>query len=281
MKSIIPFAFVLALFLMNSLFAQDIPLASKDEFKRLKSSTTYMVKYDNPFSMFNAYMEEDMKAVWTITPYKIISSEEFESLGKDKNSSFIFLSEATKSEGKRYFKLNILNFVLGTKSKSINNMPDLGSAPLSYVFENEDDEDAYLYKLCGILRFFQYYVQYNIDHPGSDIKDVIKANKSEIEGKELWLVKSDLASGVNTVSGISKYYNGIVKIVNPEDIRSAILEGNSKVIFLHKVGPSKHNGFKSMKFLISASTGAPVYFDMHSVSSKSPDAFLSSDFKSL
>lgn len=275
------FLIALMLFVVSKIMAQEIQLASEAEFNRFKSSTTYLVKYDDPFSMFNAYMEEDMKAVWTITPFKIITSAEFEDKMKDKNSSFIFLSEAMKDDAGVFFKLNILNIVLGAKSGSINYMPDLGSAPLSYVFEDEDNEDVYLYKLAGVLRFFQYYIQYNIDHPKSDIKDVINANKSKIEGKELWLVKSDLDSDVNTESKISKYYDGKVKFVTQEEIRNAVHAGNTNVVFLHKIGPTGKTGYQCLKFLINAGDGTPLYFDMHKVNGKSPDAFLSSDFKSL
>ncbi len=262
-------------------FAQDIPVATSEQFQRFKSSTTYLVNYDDPFSSFNTYIVEDMQKVWTITPYKVITSSEFESLGKNKDNSFIFLSEAGKTEGDITFNLNLLNIVLGSKSGSMNNMPDLGSAPLSYVWEDDDNEDQYLYKMAGILRFFQYYIQYNIANPGSDIKDVVKANKSKIEGKELWLIQSDMDTDVNTIEKIEKVYSGKVKFVTPEDIRQAVHEANSNVVFLHKVGPGSHNGYKCMKFLVLASDGCPLYYEMTGVSSGKPDAFLSSDFKAI
>ncbi len=271
----------LLLFVLGHLSAQDIQIGSESDFKRFKSSTTYIVKYDDPFSEYNTYIEEDMKTVWTITPYKIISLEEFEKLKIDKESSFIFLSEAIKESQENIFKINILNIVLGSRSGNYNNMPDLGSAPLSYVFEDWDDEDTYVYKLAGILRFFQYYVNYNLTHPGSNIKDVIKANKSGLEEKELFLIKSDLASDCNTEAKISKYYDGKVRLVNKNEIREAIHKGNTDVVFLHKVGPNKNKGYPCMKFLINAGSGALLYFDKHKVTSDKPDAFLPSDFKSL
>ena len=88
----------------------------------------------------------------------------------------------------------------------MNSMPDLGSAPLNYASESNDDEDEYLYKLGGILRFFQYYINYNLSNPGSDIKAVVKSNKSKLIGKELWLLKSDMAEEVNSTEKISKYF---------------------------------------------------------------------------
>jgi len=264
-------------------FAQDIPVATSEQFNRFKESTTYLVKYDDPFSAFNTYILEDMSKVWKMTPYKVITSEEFETLSKDKTNSFIFLSEIYKEEGNNSCTWNLLNLVLGSNSGSanMNSMPDLGSAPLSYVSEDEDNEDQYLFKLAGVLRFFQYYTKYNLDNPGSDIKTVVKANKSKLAGKELWLVQSDLTEEVNTLDKISKYYSGTVKFVSPEEIRSAIHAGNEKVVFLHKVGPGNSNGKWCMKFLISAADGCPLYYDLTTISSSKQDGLTASDFKAI
>lgn len=276
-----PLMFVVMLLTGFSLLAQEVPVASAEEFQRFKNSTTYFVRYDDPFSEFNTFIEADVKKVWTVTPYKIISTEEFEQLSTNKNASFVFLSEAIRMDGDMTFTLNLLNIVLGTKSGDLDNMPDLGSAPLSYVWENDDDETQYLYKLAGILRYFQFYAQYNLEHPGSGIKDVAKANKSKLEGKELWLLQSEMAEEVNSLEKISKYYEGNVRFVSPEEIRQAIHEGNNNVVFLHKTGPKNHLGHYCMKILVCAGDGCPVYYDMTPVSSSKPDAFLESDFKAL
>lgn len=264
-------------------YSQDIPLASAEQFKRFKESTTYLVKYDDPFSSFNEYITEDMSKVWKLTSYKVITSEEFETLSKDKKNSFIFLSEIYKEEGNASCTWNLLNLVLGSNagSASMNSMPDLGSAPLSYVSEDEDSEDQYLYKLAGVLRFFQYYAQYNIDHPGSDIKTVVKDNKSKLAGKELWLIQSEMSDDVNTLDDIKKYYAGVVKFVTPEEIRTAVHNGNENVVFLHKVGPGKGDGKWVLKFLISAADGCPVYYDMTTLSGSKLDGFSAADFKAI
>lgn len=280
MKTLMTFSLVA---LCLTLFAQDIPVATAEQFKRFKESTTYLVKYDDPFSSFDTYMAEDIAKVWKITPYKIISPAEFETLSKDKKNSFIFLSEIYKEEGDKTATWNLLNITLGSNSGSanMNSMPDLGSAPLSYVSEEEDNEDEFLYKLAGVLRFFQYYINYNIENPGSDIKAVVKANKQKLAGKELWLIQSDMADDVNSAEKISKYYSGTVKFVTPEEIRSAIHSGNENVVFLHQVAPGQSGGKWSLKFLISAADGCPLYYDVTTVSGGKDGKFSSADFKAI
>lgn len=280
MKTLITFSLVVLSMIVS---AQDIPVATAEQFNRFKESTTYLVRYDDPFSSFDSYMAEDMAKVWKITPYKIISPAEFETLSKDKKNSFIFLSEIFKEEGDKTATWNLLNITLGSNagSANMNSMPDLGSAPLSYVSEEDDNETEYLYKLAGMLRFFQYYIKYNIENPGSDIKAVVKSNKSKIAGKELWLLESDMAADVNTTDKISKYYSGSVKFVSPEEIRSAIHEGKSNVVFLHQIAPGNSGGKWCMKFLISAADGCPLYYDMTTIGSGKDDGFSAADFKSI
>lgn len=276
--------FVLIIFCIthaNIISAQEIPLATQEQFQAFKKSTTYFVTYDDPFSSFNAYMKEAVEKLWIITPYKIISPEEFESLSKSKSNSFVFLSEAAFSQGNVNMTFNILNIVLGNTSGDINRMPDLGSAPLSYASPDEDEEE-YLYKIGIIIHFFQYYIQYNINNPGTDIKAMVKANEDDLKGKELWLVKEDMADDVNSVEEIESYYDGNIKFVTKEDIKTAILNKTEGIAIVHKVGPlSGGDGSRCLKFIILVSNGEPLYYDMTVVSNAKPPKFLSSDFKAL
>lgn len=264
-------------------YAQEIPLATFENFSSFKKSTTYFVKSDKPFNFFNTYMIEDLEKVWKITPYKVISSADFETLSKNKENSFIFISEIIKEEGKKFAHWDLLNITMGSKSgsKSMNTMPDLGSMPLCYVSEDDDDEDAYLYKLAGFLRFFQYYINYNLQNKLTDIKNMVKENKPKLASKELWLVQEDLAPEVNTIDKIKKHYSGKVKIVSKESIREAIHNANENVVFLHNIKPKDANGKWCLKILIAAADGCPIYYDITTVKDLNKKGFSIADFKKL
>lgn len=264
-----------------SLWAQDIQVATAQQYKDFMKTTTYFVSYDDPFSNYNSYIPKDALKVWTATPMKTVNNETFEKLAVDKANSFVFLSEAEFTNKGMVSKFNILNIVLGSRTGNLNSMPDLGSVPLSYVWDDEDDEDQYLYKIPGILRFFQYNISYNIENPVTDVREIAKKNKNLLAGKTLYLLKEEMNDEVNSEEEIAKYFKGAVKFVTKEEILTAALNGEKDIVFLHKVGPGKRNGYPCIKFLISAADGAPVYFDMHNVSDSKPDAFLSSDFKNL
>ena len=90
-----------------------------------------------------------------------------------------------------------------------------------------------------------------------------------------------MAEEVNSTEKISKYFSGTVKFVTPEDIRMAIHNGDEKVVFLHQVCPNNSAGKWSLKFLISASDGCPLYYDVSTISGNKSGKFSASDFKSI
>ncbi len=263
--------------------AQDIQVAELSDYNRLMKSTTYVVKIPDPFSVYNNVIEKKMKENWTITPYKIIDWNEFEQKRADKNASFIFVSEAQRIENKKILKYNILNFVMGTPSKDINKMPDLGSVPLSYSNDEfAEEEDTYVYILGGVLMFMQYYANYQLKNPNSKIQDVINKEKAVLHQKELWLIKDDLDNDANSLSKIQKTYNHSVKIVSREDVENAISQKNTNVAYLHLVLPrTTSDKSRSWKFILSAADGKPLYYT-YSRTKKGDDGKLSAkDLKKM
>ena len=283
----------LVLVLMFPLAQAQIKAPSKENIERFLKSKTYVVLEDNPFSVFNDFVSNQMKTIWKITPFEIISSEEFEKKMGDENSSFLFVSQAmfgskkavaanTKDEegNEDAFNYTIINLVMGDASKNLNRMPDLCIVPVAYA---DVDEDTYEYKLAALIEFMAYYIDYVRANPGKDIQQVVKDNASELKNYELWFVEGDLATNVNTLAKIKQFYPYAVKIVTAEEIQKAIAEHNPKVAFLHKVGPegTGSNGSSCWKFIMAAKDGKPLYFDNHQIGAGKGNAFLEDDFKNI
>lgn len=271
------------IYIYLSLSSQEVKLATPEQFKKFLTTTTYVVKTDNPFSDFNNVIEESMSKVWTLTKYKIISTKEFENLKTNPANSFIFLSEAVFTQNKETISLDILNITLGTKSGNLNLMPDLGSAPLAYLpvdAESEEIEEQYLYFIPGILRFFQYNIKYQANQ--SKVVDLDKlANKNLLANKTLYICSDNLAMDVNSREKIAKIYSGEVKIANKEDIYNTLLNGDSKAAVAFAIKTNGKIGLNCFKFIIDANTGALIYYAIQEVKSKDQDGFTASDFKKL
>ena len=284
MKKLFLFLLINSYFYL-SLSSQEIKLATPEQFKKFLSTTTYVVKTDNPFSNFNNVIEESINKVWTLTKFKIISTEEFENLKTNPANSFIFLSEAAFTQNKETISLDILNITLGTKSGNLNLMPDLGSAPLAYLpidAESEEIEEQYLYFIPGILRFFQYNIKYQANQSQVvDLDKLANINKNLLADKILYITSDNLAMDVNSIEKIAKIYSGRVKIASKEDIYNTLLNGDSKAAVAFAIKTNGQIGLNCFKFIIDTNSGALIYYAIQEVKSKEEDGFTASDFKKL
>ena len=284
MKKLFLFLLINSYFYL-SLSSQEIKLATPEQFKKFLSTTTYVVKTDNPFSNFNNVIEESINKLWTLTKFKIISTEEFENLKTNPANSFIFLSEAAFTQNKETISLDILNITLGTKSGNLNLMPDLGSAPLAYLpidAESEEIEEQYLYFIPGILRFFQYNIKYQANQSQVvDLDKLANINKKLLADKILYITSDNLVMDVNSIEKIAKIYSGRVKIASKEDIYNTLLNGDSKAAVAFAIKTNGKIGLNCFKFIIDANSGALIYYAIQEVKSKDQDGFTASDFKKL
>jgi len=284
MKKLFLFLLINSYFYL-SLSSQEIKLATPEQFKKFLSTTTYVVKTDNPFSNFNNVIEESINKLWTLTKFKIISTEEFENLKTNPANSFIFLSEAAFTQNKETISLDILNITLGTKSGNLNLMPDLGSAPLAYLpidAESEEIEEQYLYFIPGILRFFQYNIKYQANQSQVvDLDKLANINKNLLADKILYITSNNLAMDVNSIEKIAKIYSGKVKIASKEEIYNTLLNGDSKAAVAFAIKTNGKIGLNCFKFIIDANSGALIYYAIQEVKSKEEDGFTASDFKKL
>jgi hypothetical protein len=263
-------------------FAQDyIPTA--DDINRFARTKTMMVLEDNPMCEYNLTFKDIVPAEWTITPYGFISWKDLESKQKDQSQSFVILNKVTVEKDKSNARYLFMSLLLGGNAKGLSSMPDLCSIPLAYFGA---DEESYIYKLGIFLRFMQHHVQTITQNPEIAAKNIFmyyNKNIQKLENKTLYLIADELAKDVNTEAKIKKVYDGPFKLVEREDIQKAIAERNPNVIFLHKVGPgkSRNTNARCYKILVGAADAQFYYFDYHSISDKTPDGFLASDFKKL
>lgn len=289
------FLFCLIMALFAGTCVAQVKSATPEDIARFLKSKTYVVLEDDPFSAFNAYVQENMQKAWTITPFEIISLADFESKCGDPNASFLLIAEARFSETKSSlfrsntdlfdnsdtYNYDILNLVMGNKSKNLNQMPDLVTVPICYTAV--EDDESFDYKMGVMIYFIQYYVDFCSKNPGKDIRELEKLNAGKVHNYELWLRKEELPANFNTVEKIKTVYPYPVKLATREEIQAAIARKDPKVAILHKIGPegAVQGDMKCWKFIVSVSDGNPLYFDSHMISSDKPDALLEDDFKKL
>lgn len=275
----IPIITILLIFLALSGNSQ-VRSANKVEISKFLKSKTLVILDENEFSTFNGAMKTAMQNTWKLTPYEFVNKEVFEQKRKSDKYSFIMLSEVALNEGMMIDSYNILNFVLGSEKESLNQMPDLGSIPLSY---KNADEGNYIYKLEGFLNFMQYFVKQSKD--GSlEMQNLYGICSPELKEKEIWITAEEIDETINSEEMINSIYPYSVKIKTKEEIQTAIETKEKKVAFTHTIAPPKpEEGFFSncWKFIISTSEGKILFSDGHMIDDELPGTFISDDFTKM
>ncbi|SMO74456.1 hypothetical protein SAMN06265379_106116 [Saccharicrinis carchari] len=257
-------------------------LPTPKDYKDFLNTKTFVVLDENPMSDFNFMIKKVMPRIWNITDYEVISQAEFEEKRRDPSYSFIVTSTVTFDRDKTKARYTFVSLLMGKDVKSITEMPDLCSIPLSYV---RVEDDSYAYKMEGFIRFMQDHVELVNREPKIISNNMFKyynKNVKSLSNKILYVVKEDLAPDVNTINKIEAVYPYAVQIVSQEKIAEAIEKEDPDVVFLHKVGP-EGTKFKARcyKIIIGANDSQFYYFDWHMVSLKKRDGLLAKDFKAM
>jgi len=257
-------------------------LVRAEDIKAFLKSTTYVVLDDNPMSGYNFKIKDAVEKSWTITPYKFITTKEFDKMRQDIDKSFLVLVQMKFDKDKIPAIYNFLCVSMGAAVKSITDMPDVCSLPLNY---DKVPEDNYIYKLEGLIRFMQSHIKLIDQNPAlikNNIFNYYNKNTKDIKGKELWVVENDLEKTTRALAQIRKNYNYTVKVVTVDAIEKAITEKNPNVVYLHKVGPEGGRlQARCYKVILGAGDDQIYYFDYHTISKSVGDGLLDSDFKKM
>ena len=257
-----------------------VTYADKKQIEDFFKSTTMVVMDANPWIDYNIVVADAVKKYWTITPYEIITSAQFDKMRTDPKSSFIFLSKVQLEKDREEVYYLYMNVVMGAKVSDITNMPELLSIPLSYT---EVDEDDYVDKLPLMIRFAQVHLGNLKDakNPKTlyDLKNYSSDSKL-LKDKILYVKESDLADEVNTLEKIQKEYSGAVKIVTAEEIVKAIEEKAPDTAVLHQVGPAEdENKGRSYRQIYGIDDAKLYYYNHQTITQKRPAGMLARDFR--
>lgn len=262
--------------------AQNTKFINKSQLVDFFTSTTYVVMDNNPSVGFNIYIKDAMQKYWKVTPYKIISHQEFDAMRKDNKSSFLFLSVENLTKGNTEAFYDYLVLAMGDTSTQLSNMPEVVNIPLSY---SAVDENEYVNKLGLIVRFIQVHLS-NMKEANNHVylRKLNYYNKflKEVKTKTLLVEEEDLAEEVNTIEKIKAIYKYEVKIVSSDEIEKAVEEKTPNTLVLHQISPSAEDTQgRSYHYILGADDAKMYYFNYFTINEKKPTGFLARDFKRL
>ncbi len=264
------------------LLSGQAPFPDKEEIKQFMASKTCVVLEQDQFSSYNVFIKEAVKKYWTLTPYQMISVQEFNKMRRDPAYSFIVLTQTNYEKDKANTLYNFLNLLQGKNVSKLGELPEICAIPLS--FAGEDDYE-YNYKFGAILQFMQKHAQMISDDPSLTGRKYLKyynENIPKVKNKTILIKEEDLAPEVSTIDKIKAIYPYDVKIVSEEEIVKAIQEKTPNTLILHKVGPREEkNAGLCFKMLIGTDDSDMYYYHQHKIKDSDPNGLLADDLKRL
>ncbi|HNV95119.1 MAG TPA: hypothetical protein PKG63_01495 [Bacteroidales bacterium] len=242
---------------------------------------TYFVLEDNPFSEANIQLKTAAQKFWKLTPYDFISVEEFESKRKSNQYSFVSVDDIYYELDKSSTKYKFLCVYMGGNYKNESDMPQLCTIPLAY---SDQEENEYAYKIGTLLIFVQNHIKQIKENPTlkkSTILDYYNNNKGNLQNKTLYLKNNEVEKKINTENAFKNIYPYPFKFVSQDEIEKAIDNKSPDIVFLHKVGPGKKNGYRSYQIILGAQDAQIYFFDYHMVNDDNPDALLEKEVKKM
>jgi len=276
-----PILTVFTLFFTISVTGQ-APFPTTDEIKQFNASKTCVVLEDDPFSTYNIYIKEAVKAFWKITPYEFISVRDFNVRRLNPAYSFIVLTQTNFDKDKSHGLYNFINLLQGKNVNLLAEMPEVCAIPLSFAGVNDIE---YSYKLRPILSFMQKHAQKISDDPSLTLRKYLKyynKNIPEIKEKTILVESEDLAPSISTIDRIRRYYSSGIKIVDTDEMQKAIENNTPNTVILHKVGPrgDRRTGYCFI-MLLGLDDSELYYYSLHLVDNSNPNGLLPDDLKQL
>jgi hypothetical protein len=258
------------------------PFPDKDEIKQFEASKTCIVLEDDPFSSYNIYIKEAVKACWKITPYEFVTVKDFNVRRLNPAYSFIVITQTNFDMDRSHGLYNFLNLLQGKDVDKLSEMPELCALPLSFAGVSDL---VYSYKLGAIVSFMQKHAQKISEDPSLSLRKYLKYYNKNIPGvknKTILVEQDDLTPEISTVKKIKKYYSGSIEIVTEDEIIKAIENKNPDTVILHKVGPmgDRDSGYCFI-MLIGTDDSELYYYDLHMVDKANPNGLLPDDLKRL
>jgi hypothetical protein len=258
------------------------PFPDKDEIKQFEASKTCVVLEDDPFSSYNIYIKEAVKACWKITPYEFITVKDFNVRRLNPAYSFIVITQTNFDLDRSHGLYNFLNLVQGKDVDKLGEMPEFCAIPLSFAGVSDL---VYSYKLGAIVSFMQKHAQKISEDPSLSLRKYLKYYNKNIPGikdKTILVEEDDLTPEISTIKKIKKFYSGSIEIVTNDEIIKAIENKTPGTVILHKVGPmgDRDSGYCFI-MLIGTDDSELYYYDLHMVDRANPNGLLPEDLKRL
>jgi hypothetical protein len=240
-------------------------MVSDEQLATFFKSTTYVVT-TNDNIIFDAFLNDAVKRLWTATPYKVVGLAEFDALRTDEGNSFLMLTKVTESKDKFKRPYLYLSLLMGSKEAetSLDLMAEVASIPLACE-SVEGDVPALM--LNPMVMFVQKHAENLKD---KSFKERVVAsfqqrlqaynyNMPQLKGKVIYVCQDDVNVKVN-IREMEASHGNLLRFVEKDDIARVVSEREAGAAVAFTVYPQGNEkgayGYK----MIMGIDGALYYY---------------------
>jgi hypothetical protein len=254
-------------------------LASKEQIGMFKNSTTCVV-LDNGGLLYNVLLKDAVEKYWKSTQFEFIDEKEFENRRFDSKYSFLVLMKGAFDKDPGGVTYDYLSLVLGGSERTLTDMPEICSIPISYSSVNSDN---YGYVLPAVIKFMQKHARNLEDKRFFILLNGLKYYNGTGSFKDnvLLLDKNMMASDANTESKIRNVYPYSVKLLDTKEFQDELNSNPINTMFVFHVGPNQQSGSGKCFEMIFDIEGNLYYYNYRNITNDNEDGFNLNDFKHL
>ncbi|MDR1023344.1 MAG: hypothetical protein LBL94_08770 [Prevotellaceae bacterium] len=250
---------------LGQVHAAERRMVSDEQLAAFFKSTTYVVT-TNDNIIFDAFLNDAVRRLWTATPYKVVGLAEFDALRTGEGNSFLMLTKVTESKDKLKRPYLYLSLLMGSKEAetSLDLMAEVASAPLAC---ESVEGDVPTLMLNPMVMFVQKHAE-NLKE--KSFKDRVVAsfqqrlqaynyNMPQLKGKTIYVCKSDVNAKVN-IREMEAEHGNLFRFVEKDDIARVVSEREANAAIAFTVYPQgSEKGAYGYKMIMDTD-GALYYY---------------------
>ena len=246
-------------FLALAVFAQaqeveDLIVYEKKEVVKAVANKSYFVLDQFEESPFSLALKAAVEKYWTVTEYEFISQGNYREMISDKSKSFITRNYIAGD--KDYI---CLNYFIGGQRGMEQRGKIIASVKLKHY--TEPDEDM-LYKIPTLVQNLQWKIQMKLNNNFSsagDFEKFIQSQSHMVHSRTLYILNEYVTYKIKDLERLKKYYKHDVAVVNKEQIKQAIMNDDTSVVYLSIVAPIKNWGGQNGYYRVYSAKGGETY----------------------
>lgn len=221
-----------------------------------------MVVIPDENALLEATFRQAVESNWTLTPFKFITFEEFETQKSNPKQSFLMVLSGKYVKDKAHNEYIYIGLFMGAANNDLNAMPEFMLLPVGGTINESENQ----YDMFGIFTNVIQQHMRRLKVSPADAKKTLNAlynqNIRSLHGKTLLIAEENL-SEPTTQTDMDNLFQGKMELASFDDISDAIDEKAANTVIGYVVYPDSQQttkGSNCYKMLVSTDGGELYYY---------------------